>query len=295
MATDTFTITGDVNVAVTLTENADGTVTFHLAVLDDTGSIGDLNAMYFDLYDDRLTSSLNVTGDDVTGSAFKVDGVTKIDNFTNMNGEVVKDLGKFDGGIQFGTQGISQDDIRETSFTLSVDGGALTLADFSLQDFGVRLTSVGEDGGAREDSLKLGATAPEFETAPEIDADDVVCVTEDKLFFGEPEADSFILLENDPGATEIVSVTNSNGETFDINAVDTIVTNGDGTQLMISPDGTFNVSVRSPFADPYGDLNDGDSAETSYTYTTDNGITATLTICIDGVTDGDSGGPVFSF
>ncbi|MDO7706673.1 MAG: hypothetical protein MUQ12_05945, partial [Loktanella sp.] len=167
MSSASFTILGDVNVEVTITEVIDPVtgltnLEFQVNVLDDTGSIGDLNALYFDLANDGVTDSLSVEGDDVTGSAFKVDGVSKIDSYTNMNGEVIKDLGRFDGGVQFGTAGIGTDDIRSTTFTLSSDDTSLSLSDFSLQDFGVRLTSVGEEDGSRDGSLKLGDTAPDL-------------------------------------------------------------------------------------------------------------------------------------
>lgn len=287
MASATFTIEGDVNIAVTITEIEDGQLQFDLLVLDETGSIGDLNALYFDLYDDSLTNLVTVDGADVTGTAFKINGVTKVDNYTNMNGSELKSLDdKFDVGVQFGTQGIGTDDIRETSFTLSAEGTALSLANFSLQDFGVRLTSVGEEGGSRDDSLKIVDTAPELVVDPPvIDADDKVCVTEDKSFNTETDADSFILIANDPGATSITSVTTSAGETFDISATDTIITNPDGTQLLVSPDGSFSVSVKSPFNDPYGYLNAGETESSFFSYTTDNGITATVEVCIDGVDD----------
>lgn len=161
MESMTFVIEGEVNVQITVTEMGDGTLKFDIAVLDDTGSIGDLNGIFFDLADDSITDGLSVTGDDVTETAFKADGVTKVDSYVNMNGEVVKEYGKFDAGIQFGTAGIGTDDIRETSFILSSDTGDLSLTDIAEQDFGLRLTSVGEEGGSRDGSLKLGGTAPE--------------------------------------------------------------------------------------------------------------------------------------
>ena len=117
MSSASFTILGDVNVEIIVTEVIDPVtgltnLEFQVNVLDETGSIGDLNALYFDLADACLTNSLSVDGGDVTGSVFKVDGVTKVDNYTNMNGEVIKDLGRFDGGVQFGTAGIGSDDNR---------------------------------------------------------------------------------------------------------------------------------------------------------------------------------------
>ncbi|SLN10012.1 hypothetical protein ROG8370_00126 [Roseovarius gaetbuli] len=75
MSTSTFVLTGDVNIKIIVTELEDGSLKFDLSVLDDTGSIGDLNAIFFDLADDSLADGLTVSGDDVTGVKFKVDGV----------------------------------------------------------------------------------------------------------------------------------------------------------------------------------------------------------------------------
>lgn len=168
MAQTTFTIEGDVNVQVVVTENGDGTLNFQVDVLDETGSIGDLNGLFFDISNDSLVDGLVASGDDVTETAFNANKITKVDGYNNVNGEVAGDYGKFDGGVQFGTQGIGTDDIRSTSFTLSHADQGLTLDDILSQDFAIRLTSVGEEGGTRDDSLKLGGEAPP-EADPEID------------------------------------------------------------------------------------------------------------------------------
>lgn len=172
MASLTYEISGEnVTVAVTITE-VDGALTFDLAVAGDTGTIGDLNALFLDIADEGLIDGLTATGSDVTGTAFKEDGVTKISNFTNINGEVVKDLGKFDLGVQFGSQGMAEDDIQSTSFTLSHATDALSLEDFMLMDSALRLTSVGEADGAREDSLKLGGVVDPVEVVEDDPVDD---------------------------------------------------------------------------------------------------------------------------
>ena len=294
MTSATFTITGDVNVSVTITELEGGALQFDLQVLDDTGSIGDLNALFFDLLDDSLTDGLIVTGDDVTGVAFKADGVTKVDNYTNMNGEVIHDLGRFDGGVQFGTSGIATDDIRSTSFVLSHETESLSLSLFSMQDFGVRLTSVGTEDGAREDSLKLGETAPSFDDAP----NDRLTVTEDELFNeGQPEVTdqldsfNFSLLDNDPGATKVLI--ESQGMFPDGNAFLDIIPGSNGGYLILYKDGRVDFSTQiEPGAGDFDYLNDNETAETQFDYTTDNGITATLTVTVTGIGspgDGDAG------
>lgn len=306
MTTATFTITGEVNVSVTITENIDGTLTFDLAVLDDTGSIGDLNAIFFDLYDDSLTGGLSVEGADITETVFKVDGVTKVDNFTNMNGEVIKDLGKFDGGIQFGTQGIGGDDIRETSFTLSHATADLTLADFSMQDFGVRLTSVGEEGGSRDESLKFGGVAPEFEDDPvsvSVANNDSITVLEFETF-NPSDPDGFIFFSDplDSGATSILANDTTDGGVYtgDVAAVngdaaniEQIVAGSDGGVIRIYADGTVDFSASPEFGvNDFAYLNDGESAQTTFEYGIDGGDTAILTVTVLGASDpGGPGGP----
>lgn len=172
MASLTYEISGEnVTVAVTITE-VDGALTFDLAVAGDTGTIGDLNALFLDIADEGLIDGLTATGSDVTGTAFKEDGVTKISNFTNVNGEVVKDLGKFDLGVQFGTQGMAKDDIQSTSFILSHATDALSLDDFMLMDSALRLTSVGEADGGRGGSLKLGGVVDPVEVVEDDPVDD---------------------------------------------------------------------------------------------------------------------------
>jgi len=308
MSTASFTISGQVNVSVTLTENADGSITFDVAVLDDTGSIGDLNAIFFDLFDDNLTDGLSVTGDDVTDSAFKVDSVTKVDSFTNMNGEVVKDLSKFDGGIQFGTQGIGEDDIRETSFTLSHDSVDLTLADFSMQDFGARLTSVGAEGGSREGSLKLGETAPELIGEPEEPEGPVNTANADSMTVSELASftpDFFDFRDSlDNGESVLENDTTDDGQYLgDVTAVngdpaslEQIVAGSNGGYIKIFADGTvdFSSSNNETGVNEFEYLNLGDQAITNFEYSIDGGSTTTLTVTVNGVDDGtDSGGGGF--
>jgi VCBS repeat-containing protein len=288
MDTLTFTLYGDVNVGITVTELENGDLKFDLMVLDDTGSIGDLNAIFFDLADDSIVSGLSVSGDDVTGSAFKVDGVTKVDNFTNMNGEVVKDYGKFDTGVQFGTQGIGTDDIRETSFTLSHESLDLTIDAILGQDFGARLTSVGEEGSSRDDSLKLGTVAP---TDPDpidepdpvnIANNDAVTFTENETFNEDGSGDVLpgfetSVLNNDmTDSFEYTGVVTSVNGTSE--GVGTVVAGSSGGQLIISEDGTFDFSANGDF----DALNNGDAMVTTFTYGIEGGDTATLTVTVLG-------------
>jgi len=156
-----YVIQGDANVQVTLTELENGDMQVDLEVLGD-GQIGDLRGLFFSMNDDTLVDGLSVTGDNVTDSDFDADNVDNLGGGVNVKGEVINEAGKFDGGVEIGTNGISKHDIQSTSFTLSHDSQALTFEDFEDQAFAVRLTSVGEEEDC-PDQYILGDIPPEDE------------------------------------------------------------------------------------------------------------------------------------
>ncbi|MEQ6249768.1 hypothetical protein ABMC89_12815 [Sulfitobacter sp. HNIBRBA3233] len=296
MATLTFTLEGGVNVAVTITELEGGALQFDLAVLDETGSIGDLNGLFFDLTDASLLDGLVFSGTDVTGTAVKEDGVTKVDGYMNINGDVVNEYGKFDAGVQFGTAGIAGDDIRETSFVLSHESVDLSLDMLSQMDFAVRLTSVGEEDGSRDDSLKIGGTAPEVVEEPEgpvaVAGPDSMTVTTNETFseFGLSDPlDDFVfsVLENDTvdGTPTTGTVVAANGQVFE----DFVIVSGsNGGQMQFNSDGTVDFSANGDFDHLTGDQTD----TTEFTYTTSDGATGTLSVEVFVATDG---GPIGEF
>ena len=304
----TFVIEGDVNVSITITE-VDGDLRFDISVLDETGYIGDLNAIFFDILDESLLGGLTVTGADETGTVFKADSVTKVDNYTNMNGEVINEAGKFDGGVQFGTQGIGTDDIRETSFILSHDTMDLTLEQFALQDFGVRLTSVGTEDGSRDGSLKLGGTSPEVpeETQP-VAYNDVMTVNETAGFgFGDTfdflDSGASSILANDvdgAGGAYTGNVISMAGTTIDPTTTQDapiFIAGSNGGTLMITADGSINFSATDVETgdNAFAILNDGESASTFFEYSIDGGATATLEVIVNGISDGGGGGGPIDF
>ncbi|WP_375502427.1 PEP-CTERM sorting domain-containing protein [uncultured Nostoc sp.] len=128
-------------------------------------TIADIRGVFFNIFDDTLLSGLQVVGTDVTskqfGPAGKVDSVGSSSNNLNGGG------GSFDAGVEIGQEGIGKGkgDIQSTIFTLSHSSKALTLAQFSQQDFGVRLMSVGS-ATKREDSSKLKGQAPYYTPPP---------------------------------------------------------------------------------------------------------------------------------
>ena len=158
MSTMSFSIGGEQSLNITLTELEDGSIRFDLA---NAGPLlADLRGLFFDVNDASLLSTLSFVGADITGSSVRNDGVTNLGGGVNMNG-----AGVFDAGVVFGTSGIGKDDIGSTSFVLRSSTGSLSLADFANAEFGVRFTSVGEDGD-RDGSLKLVGTAPPDDGGP---------------------------------------------------------------------------------------------------------------------------------
>ncbi|MBD2725061.1 PEP-CTERM sorting domain-containing protein [Nostoc sp. FACHB-892] len=144
-----------------------GKVQFKVDYLS-TGSntIADIRGIFFNILDDSLLSGLKVVGTDVTASKFgpagTVDSVGSSNNNLNGNG---KQINFFDAGVEIGQEGIGggKGDIQSTIFTLfhTDSSKALTLAQFSQQNFGVRLMSVGS-GTKREESSKLKGQAPYY-------------------------------------------------------------------------------------------------------------------------------------
>jgi VCBS repeat-containing protein len=132
-------------VAVTVTENADGTVSISINVVG--GVTGDLRGFFFDVANESRIGTLSVIPTSPGFTEFRQgnDNVRDLGNGANMNGLLGSD-GGFDAGVEIGKAGIGHgDDYQSFSFTLKSSAGALTLDDFANVDFGVRLNSVGRD------------------------------------------------------------------------------------------------------------------------------------------------------
>ncbi|AXI46532.1 hypothetical protein C1J03_11190 [Sulfitobacter sp. SK012] len=298
MNTIYFEITdGDVKVGISITEQADGSLLFDLDVLDDTGTIGDLNGLFFDLADDSITDNLILSGTDLTGQNIDANSVSKVDGYNNINGDVVKEDGKFDVGVQFGTAGIGADDIQSTSFTLATsDGSTLSLADVLSQDFAVRLTSVGEMDGDRADSVKISGTSDPIITEPpeptNLAVDNTMTVSNTETFSEDDMPDPldgffvFSLLENDstgdsqPYIGDVVTV---NGDALDAG---TSYLGSNGGLLMVNSDGTVDFSANGEFDTLMG----METANTQFTYGIEGGSTATLDVEVIAFDDGGGTG-----
>jgi len=143
-----------------------GYLRFDLAVDPSaTGNIGDLRGFFFNIdpFAPALASS-DFFGSDLTQVLISDDSLT-----STGGGNTIVPAGLFDVGIEFGTPGVSPDDIQSSSFYMSTKGGAITLNSLTSERddmeffFAARFTSVGLEGSEREGSSKislLGAGSP---------------------------------------------------------------------------------------------------------------------------------------
>ena len=278
----------DLQTTIRIKEIGDGTLQFDV-FLGDGATVGDLRALFFDVSDPSILSSLSagVGIGDVTDEEYDSEDVSNLGQGANINGDIVQELGEFDGGVEFGTAGISTDDIRSTSFVLSSTTTALTLDMFEGQDFGLRINSVGTEGGPRNGSLKLAGTAAiapnddDLRTAEEDDPTQFDGAKDDASDF------NFNILLND-GGDSATAVQTVNGDATNVGAA-LLVTSAGGRvgQVTITALGVVTF-------DPLGNfdslaLNETDTLSLEYTVTQPDGSASaspvTVTITINGEND----------
>ncbi len=276
--------TGGTNPAVfiTITENADGTLSFNVSQAAG-GIIGDLRGLFFDVNavaDGALASSLSISAASAVSTLTTGnDSITNLGNGSNMNGLTSSNGdGGFDGGINIGSAGIGSDDIRSFSFTMGSSTRGLTLDDFANVDFGVRLTSVGTLGGTRSDSSKLLET-----TSAAINANnDTGTVNEDNTANGN-------LLTNDANTLAVTTVTGWTGG--DLGAA-VLLDNAEGTTLTVNADGTWALNAVDADA-----LSEGEVLTYHFSYNAQSSSadqtssdSAGFTVTVVGVNDGPVAG-----
>ena len=318
MASMEFLIEGGVNVRVTVTE-VDGALEFNVHVLQPgeegyTGQIGEINGLFFDLAADVSGYTEMTSTDSEGGTLFTAVDEASVSNLgggVNVNGEVLKDFGGFDVGVLLDPTGLGNGDLQDITFTLDADMD-LTLEDVALQDFAVRLTSVGDPDGSRSGSLKLGTTAPE---EPEDDIedpsdggegggdgeeqngndaiDDFLTATPESIFGVEDEffeigSGPFSLLDNDvtdAGEFYTGDVVSVDGVTMpqndDPEELDYVIVPGsNGGLLKVYENGSVDFDANGQFGDT--------ATETTFEYSIEGGDTATITVLVDP--NGDGGG-----
>jgi hypothetical protein len=256
----TFAVDGT---QITITEQDDGTLLFEVEILNPDAD-SDLRALYFDFNDESLLAGLSATGDNVTDLEAQADSVTDVGGGTTVNGEVVKEFGKFDVGVQLGTSGTGQDQILSTTFVLSHSSMDLSLDDLSLADVGLR-----------HDSEKAGGEATAAITAN----DDAFDVDEGTVGGGN-------LLDNDSVTTGLVVTDADVGAvSLTLGAATMVTTDGGRTGfLTVNSDGSVSFDATDASFD---DLDDGDTDTISFSYSTVNSDVSTdmasATVTINGI------------
>jgi hypothetical protein len=151
-------------VKVTLEEgdfNGDGIADVRVSLDTVSGNLADLRGFFFNLADDSLLQTIQVSGDQVTavGIDSDNDGNADISSVGSQTTQAVINPMSFEGGISLGTAGLAADDLQSVSFVLSSPTTQVTYDDLVGESIGIRATSV-FDGDGREGSSKLTAVVP---------------------------------------------------------------------------------------------------------------------------------------
>lgn len=290
----TFVAEGDVSTLITITENLDGTLTFDISVTDDSANIGDLRAIFFDLDGVSVDAAdFAVWGEHVEDQAFAEEGVDTLGRDANIKGAVSNELGDFDAGVEFGSSGMAQDDIQATAFTLFYDPDGdgvsnLTLDMLDLADFGLRYTSVGEEGGDRTSSAKIGDQSNGVARNDLIEVNEGEAAAINLLSHGQADtnaADVMVTGVRLPGQSDFIAPPPGGFEITDGGAVVALVT--------VAADGAATVEALGPAADRLGA---GDAFTYSFEYqsTASDGslASAVVTVVVNGVNDAPVADPL---
>ncbi|MBR0673769.1 cadherin-like domain-containing protein [Neoroseomonas soli] len=268
MADMTFTIAGGPGVEVHVVEEG-GALRFTVSILGTGGLTADLRGLFFQVADESLLQGLRLTegGAAVTEFRSQEDGVIDLGQGANMQGAA----SAFDVGVEIGTAGIGHDDWQTATFVLSHATEALSLDLIAAMDFGVRLTSVGVEGGERSDGLKLVGTAPEASGG-----NGAPVAANDSAFTDEDTRIDIAVLGND---------SDPDGDTLTVSLGS--ATSSLGAAISVNPDGS--ISYDPSGSAKLGALNTDQEATDSFTYTiTDpDGATSTATVevTVGGITD----------
>ena len=213
-----------------------GTLRFDVEVLG-SGLIGDLRGLFFDLNGvDASTAGLSATGVDgdelvIGGQVYEEQSVSRVQGDVNVKGPVIAQQGRFDAGIEFGSEGIGKDDVSSVSFVLSSNQMDLSLDSLDLADLGLRYTSVETNGGRRDSAKIAGETSG--------------VARNDAFEVDENSQDTEDLLANDTNGTQAGGVRKTVVSVVDNGGILPLVASGfertviaDGLEL-----GTFTIST----------------------------------------------------
>ena len=242
-----FIIPGEIATKITITEiKVDGKTALKISVVaDESEQQADLRGLFFDLGKDgqNFLNKLSVMGADVTDSQFKTDSVKDLGNGANLKGAITKKGNGFDGGVEFGTQGIGKDDIDSTMFVLKHASKDLDISLFDDVRFGVRYTSVGPEG-EREDSLKIAGYSQSTPVAEK----DKFKTDEGAKLTGVNILDNDSDPDGDP--LEVTDISGGTvGSYFTVTSKD-----GRDGKVKVEADGSFSFDPDGNF----GDLNEGE-------------------------------------
>ena len=238
--------------------------------------VGDLRGLFIDSIESLAAGSLTVvdavytyasgaqwhldTAGEVGSLDFRSDegSIVNLGGGANMSGALGTSGDGYDFGMEIGLEGIGNkgtyddgtkiaDDIRAIEFTLQ--GATLSLDDFLGVDIGVRLTSVGLEGGSRTGSLKLTGTTPENQAPVAVG---------DSATTDEDTAVQISVLDND-------------SDELTLTAANITAEDGAHGKVVVNPDGTLTYT---PDKDFFG------TDSFTYTLTDHAGLTSTTTVTI---------------
>lgn len=269
MAGMTFTIAGGPGVEVHVEEIAGGDLRFTVSLLGTGGLTGDLRGFFFQVADESLLGGLSLSGGGGAVTEFRAAANSVIDlgQGANMQGAARP----FDIGVEIGTAGIGRDDWQSVTFVLSHATRDLSLDLIASQQFGVRMTSVGLEGGARPDGLKLVGTASDLPA-------------DNKPPVAVPD---FAQTDEDTPVTIAVATNDYDPEGKPLAVSLDATTSALGAALILNPDGSITYDPTA--SAELGAMNAGEQKSDTFTYTvTDPGgatSSTTVTVTVGGVTD----------
>jgi len=193
-----------------------------------------------------------------------------------------------------GNVGISVDGGNGGSFTLNADGSYSfdpendfqDLAEGETRDTTINYTTSDGEGGTSTTSLTV--TVEGVNDGP--DALDDTATTGEDSSINVDQGNGLLTNDSDPDTSDNLTVTEiGNGtDTEDVGNGGTGISGNNGGTFTIDPDGSYTFDPGSDFQD----LDDGETRETSITYTIDDGNggtdEATLTITVTGANDAPS-------
>ena len=231
----------------------------------------------------------NTTNEEATITVDDQNGVLSNDSDPDADDIAVSEVNGDTGNV-----GVSTDGDDGGSFTLNADGSYTFAPEDDFQDLAegeTRDTTINytiSDGEGGTSGASLTVTVEGVNDDP--DALDDTGATDEDSSISVGSQDGLLDNDSDPDTSNSITVTEiGNGtETEDVENGGTSISGDGGGTFTINPDGSYTFDPGSDFQD----LDDGETRETSITYTIDDGNggtdQATLTITVTGANDAPS-------